>query len=998
MTSVCVSGRDERRVTVGASTRLVGRDAQLSVVSGLLGRAADGEPGILVVAGDAGVGKTRFVREVATSAVGDGWTVLTGGCVELSEGAAMLAPVAGVLRQLARDRGEASVVTLLEGPAQRLARLVPELGIDTGGLEGGSPVQVLVSFHRLVRDLADERPVLLVLEDLHWADATTRDLLRHLASRLYDERLFVVATVRTDDLDRRHPLRPVLAEIVRRPEVDRLDLGPLDPESLTTHLAALTGEGHGRDLAAIVARACGNPFFAEELLAVGVGGGLPPTLEEVLSMRLERLPADSQHLLGEAAVLGESVDPTLLAAVTSLDQPSVRPAVRAALDDGVLLVDGAGYAFRHALLREVALDRLLPDERVDAHAAAAAALEADPERAVVGRAGANGQAAHHWWEARDLPHCLAASVAAASDATHVFAGAVALRHLRRAIEIWGRVDDPEQLTGTTYPAVLLAAARVAWEIDDPAVRHLGPAAIRAADEAGDATARAEAAFLQTLVLARFSRGEEALEVAATELARHAEEPTVSRSLALSAHAAAVTRVGVGTHGAWDLDAVASDLDEALAIARECGDTATTRSVLSHTVEYLGPYLPNRAGRAASELAALGGARWAGETADELACRVLAHHAYFCGRFTELATVLDRWHTVAATTADTQALPWVMRWSMSLYADTWSGRLDRASRRFETVGIRDYEGSPQATTWMVWAAGDLLRWTGRVSRALDRAELVITAQDAGYHKITWAAELAASRAAAGWPPDDLVAAADATVEASLDRWWPWAIARMVGAVATAAAGRPLADDLLSAVDGWLARLDHHVRWLRADAPLRPWATVCIQQARADRAVLAGAPDPALWDPVVAYVDEHGGVPYAALARLRRADARAAADGGTSPACEADLLAAWGTFTDLAMTVPQDDVVALARRLRVRLPGRGDLDVDDDGQVLPSLTDREREVLALVAQGWSNKRVGAHLFISHKTVSVHLSNAMRKLDVDSRTKVVLVARRAGLVPDG
>lgn len=981
-----------------SSTRLVGRDIPLSVVDDRLARAADGEPGLIVVAGDAGVGKTRFVREVAARAEGGGWTVLTGGCVELSEGAATLAPVAGVLRQLARDRGDAALVGLLEGPARRLARLVPEFAIDTDELEGGSLVQVLVSFHRLVRDLADERPVVLVLEDLHWADTTTRDLLRHLASRLYDERLLVMATVRTDDLDRRHPLRPVLAEVVRRPEVERLDLGPLAPDALAAHLAALTDDGDDRDLAGIVARAGGNPFFAEELLAVGVDGALPPSLAEVLSVRLERLPAESQHLLGEAAVLGSTVDPTLLAAMTSLDETAARSAVRAALDDGVLLVDGASYAFRHALLREMALDRLLPDDRVDAHAAAAAALEADPARAVVGRAGVHGQAAHHWWEARDLPRCLAASVTAASEATRTFTGGVALQHLQRAIALWARVEDPEELTGTTDTALLLWAVRVAWEIDDAIVRELVDAAIRAAEEAGDSTARARAAVVHSQVLTRFCKGEEALAVAAAELSRHGQKRTPARSLALSARAAAVTRVGAGTHGMWDLDAVAADLDEAMTIATECDDQVAAWSALTNTVDHLGPYMPDRASRAVSELASIGGTGWDGEPARELAIRLAAHHAYFCGQFTELGAILDRWQSIAPTTAETQAVQWVIRWSLSLYVDTWSGRLDRAAERLGTVDVRDYEGSPHNSLWMVWAAGDLLRWTGRVRRALDRAELTATAaEDAGYYKVTWAAELAASRAAAGWPPGELVAAASATVDASLDRWWPWAMARMVEAVATAADGRPLDDDHLIVVDGWIERLDRYVHWLRDGAPIRPWATACLQRTRAERAVLAGSPDPALWDPVVADFEHRGGASYAAIARLRRAASRAAVDGGASPACEADLLAAWETFADLGMTAPRADADALARRLRVRLPDRDDGDVAEDGQVLPRLTDREREVLSFVAQGWSNKRVGTHLFISPKTVSVHLSNAMRKLDVDSRTQAVVVAHRAGLVPD-
>ena len=318
---------------------LVGRGRELASLEERLAAAVDGSPGMVVVAGDAGAGKTRFVGEVMTRAEEDGWTVLSGACVELSDGAAVLAPVAEVLRQLARDRGDEAVVSLLDGPARWLAPLVPELEIEQDRSDEAPATQVLVSFHRLLRDVADESPVLLVLEDLHWADATTRDLLRHLAVRLYDERLLVVATVRTDDLDRRHPLRPVLAEVVRRPAVDRIDLGPLGDDDLAAHLAVLAGdEVRHEDLVAVVRRAGGNPFHAEELLAAA-GDRLPPSLHDALRLRLDRLPVAAQQLLGEAAVLGATIDAELLTSVTTLDQAAVSAALRAALDDGVLVVE-----------------------------------------------------------------------------------------------------------------------------------------------------------------------------------------------------------------------------------------------------------------------------------------------------------------------------------------------------------------------------------------------------------------------------------------------------------------------------------------------------------------------------------------------------------------------------------------------------------------------------------------------------------------------------------
>ena len=991
------------------STRLVGRDAELSMVAGRLGGAAEGAPGVVVVAGDAGLGKTRLVREVAAQARDRGWTVLAGGCLELSEGATMLAPVAQVLRGLARDRGEAELARLLEGPARRLARLAPELDIDSDGLEGGSTGQMLVSFHRLLRTLADERPVLLVLEDLHWADATTRDLLQHLASRLDDERLLVLATVRTDDLDRRHPLRPVLAEIVRRPETRRIDLGPLDTPTLAAHLARLLGEGHGRDLLAIAERASGNPFFAEELLEAGVDGSLPPSLEEVLSLRLERLPPEAQQLLGEASVLGTNVDAALLASITGLDRPAAQSALRAALDDGVLLVDGEDYAFRHALLREVATQRLLPDQRIAVHAAAAAALEVDPDLAAAGRAGAHGQAAYHWWAARDVPRCLSASVVAAGEAERVFAGAVALRHLRRAIELWADVEDAEQLTSTTRAALLLNASRIAWEVDDPDVGELAALAVRAAHAAGDPRASAEATLLHSLVLSRFGHEQEALAVAARERARHdAENHTgehaAAMALALLAHATAESRASEGMDGAWELDAVANNLRSALRLARTSGDLDVERTVLTGIIDTVGPYLRDLLDEAVAGLAALEPDGPSGGTVYGLAAYWAARNDYLCGHFAEVESAVTRWRAATSPTTDAQAHAWAVTAAVAIHAHAWAGRVDRALARVDEFDVRDYEGRHNTRLWLVWAAGDPLRWTGQVARALTHAEVAVSAEAAGYRRLWYIAELAASRAAAGASPRDLVVGAGETPASSVDRWrhlpntsraWPWAMARLVDAVASAADGRPLDGDLLEAVDSWAGRLERYVEWLRADAPIRSWATACLQRVRAQRAFLGGTPDPALWDPVVADFEDRGGRPYVAWARMRRAAAQAAANGAASPASSADLVAAWTAFDEMSMAVPRQEAIGLARALRVRLPGVDD-DADDQ-QVLPTLTEREREVLALVAAGWSNPRVGEHLFISSKTVSVHLSNAMRKLGVASRTQAALIAQRAGLVPD-
>jgi hypothetical protein len=208
----------------------------------------------------------------------------------------------------------------------------------------------------------------------------------------------------------------------------------------------------------------------------------------------------------------------------------------------------------------------------------------------------------------------------------------------------------------------------------------------------------------------------------------------------------------------------------------------------------------------------------------------------------------------------------------------------------------------------------------------------------------AAELAASRAAAGAPVDDVLAVVARTKPWSKTRTLVFEVARLTAAIGVAARGRPVDDDRLARLDDLIGQCAAYVEWLRDDAPARPWATACMQWTRAERAHLGGAPDPTLWDPVVAALDERGHVPYGAVTRLRRADARAEVDGGSSPACVQDLLAAWDVFTDLGLTALQDDAAALARRLRVALPDV--TDGSDRGQnaytALPDLTDREREV--------------------------------------------------------
>ena len=259
------------RVSAG---RMVGRDGELGRLLTLLDDAEAGRSVVALVSGDAGVGKSRLVAEATRLAAGRGFTVLSGQCAELGDSVPYL-PLADALRGAA----QASAVRDALSSRPALSMLLPEGGggvtIDSDR-SGLARQQMFGGVLGLLAELAAAGPVLLVLEDLHWADTSTRDLVTFLSRMLHRERVALIGTYRTDDLHRRHPLRPVVAELLRLPSVTAVDLAPLDPSDLAEHL---TAAAHGRidatGLNDIVARAEGNAYYAEELLAASVSGDRP---------------------------------------------------------------------------------------------------------------------------------------------------------------------------------------------------------------------------------------------------------------------------------------------------------------------------------------------------------------------------------------------------------------------------------------------------------------------------------------------------------------------------------------------------------------------------------------------------------------------------------------------------------------------------------------------------------------------------------------------------
>ncbi|WP_448631183.1 ATP-binding protein [Cellulomonas soli] len=528
------------------STPFVARTAQVDQLRGAWRRAATGEPTVVLVAADAGVGKTRLLRHVAELAEADGARVVTAHCVDLGDVGLPYLPFVEALTRL-REIDPAAVDAIVRTrPA--LARLLPAAPAtpDPSTAPAPSPdeqssrMQLFTAVAELLGAVGSAgSPLVLVLEDLHWADPSSRDLLRFVTARLHTEHVLVVASYRTDDLHRRHPWRPVVAELLRHPRVERLDLPPFTDDEVREFATAVAGrpvpEGWVRR---VIERSEGNAYYAEELLERGPDDdGLPWTLADVLRTRLEQLDPAVQRLARVASVAGRRVtEPLLRAAVVAGGDPLlagpgvVDDALREAVARHVLVAEDQHIAFRHALLAEAVAGDLLPGEVSSLHRAYLRALLDDPAL------GPASVLALHALRAPDLPRALTASLDAARTAFAVLAPAEALHHLETALRLWDAVPDAAALAGRARVDVLVDAATAASRAG--ASERAGKHARTAVEESTDPIGRA----VRRTALARYvlldDRTDEAMAEASRALADLPPERVRERAWALATFARA----------------------------------------------------------------------------------------------------------------------------------------------------------------------------------------------------------------------------------------------------------------------------------------------------------------------------------------------------------------------------------------------------------------------------------------------------------------------------
>jgi predicted ATPase len=347
---------------ISVSPVFVARSAELAELTAALRRAEAGQPQALLIAGDAGVGKTRLLEEFHSVATGRGAVFALGGCVEIGADGLPYAPLVTVLRDLYREL-PAEIETAAAASENELAQLLPELGrLSLSPQRRASHdeygrARLFEHASRFFECLAADRTLVLVLEDLHWSDRSTRELLVYLLRSLRTARVVIVGSYRSDDLHRRHPLRPFLADLERMRTVQRIELDRLARPEVAQQLTGILAQApEDALLDRIYRRSEGNPFFVEELAASyqqGCSTGLTDSLRDLLMARVETLPEQVQTVLRVLAQGGSTVEYGLLEAVLDLSEDELTPALRTAVDANILRPsrNGDGFCFRHALVR-----------------------------------------------------------------------------------------------------------------------------------------------------------------------------------------------------------------------------------------------------------------------------------------------------------------------------------------------------------------------------------------------------------------------------------------------------------------------------------------------------------------------------------------------------------------------------------------------------------------------------------------------------------------------
>jgi DNA-binding CsgD family transcriptional regulator/tetratricopeptide (TPR) repeat protein len=1016
------------------SSRLVGRVGELAELELACREAAAGRPSLVLVRGESGVGKTRLINELE-----NGLTVrevseamvLRGEAVEHGDTELPYTALLGALRPLVRSRDPA-LEALSAGSRTQLAALLPALDDGRGGTprdDGSGQLRLFEALLELLVALSERATVVLCFEDLHWADRSTLTFVTYLARSLRDERLVLILSYRSDELHRRHPLRPVVAELERLERARRIELEPFDRAELTEALADILGSAPSGELVErLQTRSQGNPLYIEELLAAGLDGrgATPQSLRDAFLLRIERLGAHSRRAVRAIAV-GRELSQARIEELTGIEPRELAVELREALAEQVLeAADDDTLRFRHELLREVVYDDLLPGERGELHLALARILERTECEGADGGVEHAATIARHYEAAGDQPSALRAAVRAAFAAQQVHAYGEAADLFERALALWPRVlgrSDTLDLIHTTDPhhrasqnqhpdgkldhVYLLASASNAHSIGGDRARGdvLIAHALEELDPAIEPRRYARLLARQARIQWAMNRGAEGLETAQRALALLDEDECdrdrasllawLSRTLVLRgkfrdaiedgerALAAAVrsgdsysegevlNTLGMAQMALGDVEQGTARLHQAIEIARGNDDIDGLAYAYANLSDLL---LLRGHTRKSQEVAREGLAlvpRRLGRGRDWL--HLAMSEALLAAGDLEGARV----HLVPAPH---QAVGLMLIFRLLLGADLALADGDDQKAAEYLADVHPLVAQASEPQWigplgsmlgeLHRRRGELVQARAAVASALDRLELCT---------------------------DDVmriarVTAAGARIEADF-----------------AQRGRDLRDQAM--VNDALARARIHIARLRAAAqdggPVEDaWRLTGVAELTRAR----GKSDPRAWTAAGAAWEALERPYQVAVARWRTAEAQVergergeAADSAVEALALARVLGAGRLVVEIEglcdrarlgsrAAVPSagaDGNGGVGNGAAGTGPGPGSTAAERFG-----LTPREQQVLGLVAQGATNRQIGEALFMAEKTASVHVSRILAKLDVQSRTQAAAVAHRLGL----
>lgn len=954
----------------------VGREDELAMIERVVADARAGVPSVLLVGGDAGIGKSTLVNRSVEHA---GIRRYLGRCAHLGGEVVPLAPLVDLVRQVRRSAPASWVdASELEALSHRLSPVTGSApdAPEVGGVFG--PVLELIA------RLAEQETVMVGFEDLHWADPMTWNLLEFLARNLIDEHVVLVGTYRTDDVWADVQLSRRLAELTRLPGVTRIHLEGLRREDVERAVTAMTGAAAtGALVDDVLARGEGNPFFTQELVAAHLAGdAIPPVLSDLLAAEVAELDDQTRKVLAVLATIGRDVDHELLHAACEIDDDALEKSLRVAVDARVVVADHDtdAYRFRHALIGEVVYRGLLAPQRRRIHRRVADVL-GQPLAPTAG-ADAAAELAFHLDKAGDAPAAFSALLAAV-DAAAAVAPRTALGLLERALALWdeaGAASEGVSRSDRLWQAAELASGTVG---NQRSVEFAREALTLGVPPLGEAWGH------ERLGRYLWTSGQ-------------VEESTIEFDKA----AALLDAGGCGAEAA----AALAGLAQAELMARD-------HAVAEHWCDRVFELVP------APDLDPLA---WI------MARRVLGVARGDLGHPDE-AVALCREAVEAAPTAQTRALAHLYLASVLLDAGDCRGAVDVAVTSVaeidlagidrSTAGYIDAVAAEALTRLGQWAEADavLARHpepdnlpVGEIRLGRSRAMLAARRGDRDRAE-------AALREAAGQPIDawhqPLLDAAAGDVHLILGDWeqaarhaergsltrglgstvWAPRFAMLSTAIEVEqtldAQARQETVDVAGTVrrlqDGIDAILDSH-GGTDESPPLTADGAAHLAFAVASLTRLSG-PDPDAWEDAARRWEQLPDVWLAATARIREAEA-AVATGDVSRA-SSSLQEAQRAAAALGAAPLLDTIAAIARRSRLSAEPPPPTIMAKTSIEALGLTPREGEVLALIADGRTNRELGEALFISEKTASVHVSNILRKLGVTSRVDAAAIAQRLG-----